>query len=312
MIDDCPPDGSTQHHPPPRHHSLRIMTPLRSLHASLIFLLVSCTHAGSALSPRRVLVSGAGGQTGSRVLKLLESKPETFSAVGLVRTEESKASLPETSEVVVGSITDPAALKECMSGCDALIICTSATPKPSSETTPEGRPIFGFPNGQPEEVDWIGQKNQIDAAQKAGVSHVVICGSMGGTNPGNMLNSIGKGDDGKGGNILLWKRKAEDYLMKSGLIYTIVHPGGLVNEPGGLRELVVGVDDSQEGTDNRNIPRDDVARVLVASLEQASFAKRSFDVRSKPEGEGSPTADFSSLLDRIGDANCDYSLGEIP
>ena len=279
--------------------------------ASLILACLVDSKASALTARRRVLVTGAGGQTGSRVLKLLESKPD-FEAVGLVRTQESKASLPSTSEVVVGSITDVAALKQCMTGCDALIICTSATPRPSGETSAEGRPIFGFPNGQPEEVDWLGQKNQIDAAKGADVKHVVICGSMGGTNPDNMLNSIGKGGDGSGGNILLWKRKAEKYLIESGLAYTIVHPGGLTNDPGGLRELVAGVDDSQEGTSNRNIPRDDVAAVLVASLEHDDFVRRSFDVRSKPEGEGDPTKDFAHLLGRLGGANCDYSLGEIP
>ena len=166
--------------------------------ASLILACLVDSKASALTARRRVLVTGAGGQTGSRVLKLLESKPD-FEAVGLVRTQESKASLPSTSEVVVGSITDVAALKQCMTGCDALIICTSATPRPSGETSAEGRPIFGFPNGQPEEVDWLGQKNQIDAAKGADVKHVVICGSMGGTNPDNMLNSIGKGGDGSSG-----------------------------------------------------------------------------------------------------------------
>lgn len=28
------------------------------------------------------------------------------------------------------------------------------------------------------------------------------------------------------GNILMWKRKAEQYLIASGLTYTIIHPGG--------------------------------------------------------------------------------------
>jgi hypothetical protein len=47
---------------------------------------------------------------------------------------------------------------------------------------------------------------------------------MGGTDPSNMLNGLGRETlpDGstKGGNILLWKRKAEKYLIDSGLPYT--------------------------------------------------------------------------------------------
>ena len=62
---------------------------------------------------------------------------------------------------------------------------------------------------------------------------------MGGTQPENFLNSIGKveGDD-KSGNILLWKRKAEEYLINSGMSYTIIHPGGLLDKEGGAREIV--------------------------------------------------------------------------
>mmetsp|Transcript_86241 Transcript_86241/g.172620 ORF Transcript_86241/g.172620 Transcript_86241/m.172620 type:complete len:291 (-) Transcript_86241:163-1035(-) len=287
-------------------------TTLMLLH--MLMAPLAATFALAPLSPQRVLVTGAAGQTGSLVLKLLETMPDRFQAVGLVRTEESRAKLPATSEVVVASIEDEAALGACLEGVNGLIICTSATPAPTGEMS-DGRPVFGFPNGQPERVDWLGQKHQIDAAKACGsVRHVVVCGSMGGTNPGNMLNSIGKKEgDPKSGNILLWKRKAEQYLIQSGLDYTIVHPGGLVNEEGGRRELVAGVDDGQEGTDNKNIPRGDVAAVLVASLKHpTTYRNRAFDVRSKAEGEGAPTADFAALLDRLEGANCDYTLGEIP
>ena len=54
-----------------------------------------------------------------------------------------------------------------------------------------------------------------------------------GTQPDNFLNSIGKVEgDELSGDILLWKRKAENYLIKSGLQYTIVHPGGLLDKEG--------------------------------------------------------------------------------
>merc|ERR1712048_731588 len=104
---------------------------------------------------------------------------------------------------------------------------------------------MGYPKGQePERVDWDGGKILIDAAQQVGVKHVVYVGSMGGTKTDHFLNKMGDG------NILLWKRKAEMYLMRSGLAYTIIHPGGLLPHmgskvvPGGQRELILGVDDS--------------------------------------------------------------------
>mmetsp|Transcript_32280 Transcript_32280/g.96828 ORF Transcript_32280/g.96828 Transcript_32280/m.96828 type:complete len:213 (-) Transcript_32280:1744-2382(-) len=190
-------------------------------------------------------------------------------------------------------------------------------PAPTGEMDKDtGRPKFGFPNGQPEEIDWIGQRNQIDAAK--GLSdntHVVLCSSKGGTNPDNALNKFGREvlEDGttRGGDILKWKRKAEKYLIDSGLPYTIVHPGGLVNEPGGERELCLGVDDENTLTENNNVPRDDVAEVMVQALQHDEYKGRSFDLVSKPTGEGIATTAFGALLAALAGGNCDYSLGEI-
>lgn len=276
-------------------------------------------HAVASEGPRRVVVTGAGGQTGGHAFRKLLAQPDEFAPIGIVRTEESKAALVETGvpadSVVVADITDSAAITAAIKDCDALIIATSAVPVPGAKDEETGRPIFDFPNGQPEQVDWLGQKAQIDAAKACGPeTHVVICSSMGGTDPSNMLNGIGKETlpDGtvKGGNILLWKRKAEKYLIDSGLPYTVVHPGGLINEPGSKREIVIGVDDDRtEG--ERSIPREDVAEVLVQAVRIPSYRGRSFDIRSKQEGEGTVTTDFGALLEKLGDSNCDYSLGEI-
>eukprot|EP00962_Isochrysis_galbana_P060850 scaffold35816_cov56-Isochrysis_galbana.AAC.1 len=77
----------------------------------------------------------------------------------------------------------------------------------------------------------------------AGVPRVVFCSSMGGTQPDNFLNTIGSRPDGTGGQILFWKRKAEKYALESGLDVTVLHPGGLLDQPGG-RQVVFGVDDT--------------------------------------------------------------------
>ena len=156
-------------------------------------------------------------------------------------------------------------LQAAMDGVDAVIICTSAVPRMKSPpkvmpdlsvahsvepdfwchirlssdiqecciTMTEGLypqegkpPEFDYPEGQyPEQVDWLGQKAQIDAAKSAGANQVVIVSSMGGTDPGNRLNQLGNG------KILIWKRKAEEYLMQADFpSYTIIHPGGLIDE----------------------------------------------------------------------------------
>lgn len=275
--------------------------------------------------PHRVIVSGAGGQTGQLAFRKLLSRPDKFEALGIVRTAESRIALIENGvpaeNIVVADVTDADMVSSTIKDCDALIIATSATPLPierRSDGTEDSnlvQSMFGFPNGQPEQVDWLGQKLQIDAAKSCGRrTHVVLLSSMGGTDSSNMLNAIGREDlpDGstRGGNMLLWKRKAEQYLIGSGLPYTIVHPGGLTNEPGGQRELVLGVDDEcKEG--EQSIPRDDVATVLVQALLNPAYQRRSFDLRSRLSHDGAATTDFSALLKTLRGKNCNYKLGDI-
>ena len=126
----------------------------------LVFLL------GSAHT-LRVAVSGAGGQTGQFVFRKLLALKDV-SPLGIVRTEESRAALLESGvpeeSVVVADVTDVAALKSAVASCGAFIICTSAKPKPSDQIDEAtGRPTFTYPNGSPTDVDWLGQKSQIDA-----------------------------------------------------------------------------------------------------------------------------------------------------
>jgi nucleoside-diphosphate-sugar epimerase len=163
----------------------------RALIRALVLAL--CVGQGAAL---KVFVSGAGGQTGQSVFRKMLARPE-FSPVGVVRSEESKAALVESGVpaecVVVCDVTDADAVMRAMAGCEAVVIATSAKPAPTGETKEDGRPVFGFPNGQPEAVDWLGQKSQIDAAIAQGPgTHVAICSSMGGTDPNHMLNSLGR------------------------------------------------------------------------------------------------------------------------
>lgn len=174
-------------------------------------------------------------------------------------------------------------------------------------------------------------------------THLVpIHSSMGGTDPSNFLNSIGKNPDGTGnGDILLWKRKAERYLVEvreqelllpswfvlestrcsvkrcscthtrallsmflspslsppsfsyqSGLAYTIIHPGGLVDTEPGLEEFVLDVDDKLIKNEKRSISRADVAKLCVAALVEGKGTNVSFDCITR---EGTPVSAGEAL-----------------
>ncbi|KAG0466556.1 hypothetical protein HPP92_018136 [Vanilla planifolia] len=247
-------------------------------------------------SPITVLVTGAGGRTGQIVYKKLKERSDRYVARGLVRTPESKEKIGGADDVFIADIRDASSIIPAVQGIDALIILTSAVPKmkPGFDPTQGGRPEFYFEDGAyPEQVDWIGQKNQIDAAKSAAVKHIVLVGSMGGTDPNHPLNSLGNG------NILVWKRKAEQYLVDSGVPYTIIRAGGLQDKEGGLRELLVSKNDELLKTETRTIARSDVAEVCIQSLhfEEAKF--KAFDLASKPEGTGTPTTDFKALFSQL-------------
>mmetsp|Transcript_28581 Transcript_28581/g.77109 ORF Transcript_28581/g.77109 Transcript_28581/m.77109 type:complete len:272 (-) Transcript_28581:284-1099(-) len=263
----------------------------------------------------KVFVTGGAGRTGSLVVQKLLARRPQFEPIATVRSDTSKASLvqktsiPESNVVVLDMAQKPEvltpALEQAMKGCSALIIATSAVPapQPPAPGAPPGPPVFLWKENQaPEQVDWLAQKAQVDAAKAAGVGHVVIISSMGGCDPNHPLNKIANG------NILQWKRKAEQYLIGSGLRFTIVHPGGLKDEKGGERQLLVDVDDKLVKTENRTVPREDVAEVCVQSLLEPAFYNKSFDLTTLPPGQGAPTTDFAALMATLGGKSCDYSI----
>jgi uncharacterized protein YbjT (DUF2867 family) len=247
---------------------------------------------------KRVLVTGATGRTGSLALQKLRQHPEQFDAVGFARSEaKAKEQFGDVQGFFFGDINHPFTLKTALTGIQSLVILTSAVPLLKTPPQPGERPEFGFePDGTPEEVDYIGQKHQIDAAISANVDHIVLVGSMGGTNANHPLNQLGNG------NILVWKRKAEQYLIDSGADYTIIRAGGLLDQPGGVRELLVGKSDQflahpPNGIPT-SVPRADVAEVVVQALQEPNARNKAFDLISKPEEDPSAriTTDFAALF----------------
>ncbi|AFZ46045.1 NAD-dependent epimerase/dehydratase [Cyanobacterium stanieri PCC 7202] len=214
----------------------------------------------------KILVAGATGQTGRRIVTELVEKG--MDVRGLVRDEaKAKDILPESVELVVGDVLKPSTLKNALQGCDVVICATGATP--SLDFTAFYK------------VDLEGSKNLIDGAKEAGVNKFIFVTSLCVSKFFHPLNLFGL--------VLFWKKQAEKYLINSGLNYTIVRPGGLKNEDNLYPLVVRGADTLFEGS----IPRRKVAQVCVEAISRPETDGKILEIVAQ---EDAPSQDWDQLL----------------
>ncbi|ELS33000.1 MULTISPECIES: SDR family oxidoreductase [Pseudanabaena] len=187
----------------------------------------------------KVFVAGATGQTGRHIVAELVRRNIPVRA--LVRDVElAKKLLPPETETVLGNVMFADGLIEAIADCDLLICATGA------------KPSLNFM--EPYLVDYIGTKNLVKAAKSKDIKCFVLISSLCVSKFLHPLNLFWL--------VLFWKKQVEQYLQDSGLKYTIVRPGGLLNyeKQGGL--VLSSADTLFEGS----ISRTKVAQVAVDAL----------------------------------------------
>lgn len=245
----------------------------------------------NAAGPSKVVVAGATGQTGRRVLERLAGKTG-LSVIGGVRSVAKAAdALQKDSTVIRGAMVQKVAsvdtsavelkhldvvadsvddLASTMEGADSLVIAIGFIP---------GNPLKM--NAAAHEVDNLGTIKLVQAAKKAGIKKVVMVSSIltNGRNWGQE-KSPGFVVTNAFGNVLDEKLEAELYLRASGLDYTIVRPGGLKAKPptGGL---IVSKEDT---LNSGEISRDLVADVCVAALSDPKASNKVLEIIENEEG----------------------------
>jgi len=134
-----------------------------------------------------ILLTGLGSNTGHRVARRLLKSGHGFTA--LVNDEQKDLYLKSKKVTLIkGNLSKPDAIKKAVEGIESAFLMSPIT---------EGQ--FKL------------EKNFIDAAQKAGVKHVV------------KYSAIGADSDSPCA-ILRTHGESENYLKKSGLRYTIIRP----------------------------------------------------------------------------------------
>ncbi|MBM4197514.1 MAG: SDR family oxidoreductase [Gammaproteobacteria bacterium] len=221
------------------------MTPstlIRLLSACLALATSACTTA------QTVLVAGASGKTGVPLVKSLQA--EGYKVRAMVRDKAKAGEFAPGVEIVEADVTKPETLTAAVAGARYVISAIGAS--------------AAKPPNNPEAVDYRGVANLADAAKAAGVKHLVLMSSIGAgdDNPSTPLNRMF-------GMVLSWKGKGESHLRSSGVPYTIVRPGGLVDCDGGKEALRVGAGDSNL---SGRVCRADVALVMMDALRNPEAA----------------------------------------
>src|SRR3954449_11353415 len=193
----------------------------------------------------RVVIAGAHGQVARRLGRLLSAAGDTVA--GIVRNPDHRADLeadgvePVLLDLEQASVDDVAAV---VRGADAVVFAAGAGPGSGAE--------------RKHTVDHAAAVLLADAAERAGVRPYLLVSSMG---VEIARTGTPKGMDPVFAVYLQAKLRAEDQILpRPALDTTIVRPGRLTDEPGTGRVTIA------HGVDRGDVPRDDVAAVLLALL----------------------------------------------
>jgi uncharacterized protein YbjT (DUF2867 family) len=233
--------------------------------AVLALVLAACATGAPTTIPNSVLVVGASGQTGQLVVAQLAA--EGYAVRAMVRdAAKPGVAFPSAVTVVSGDVKDPASLGPAMAGMQSVISAVGAKTAKGPD--------------RPEMIDYQGVKNLAEAARAAGIRQFVLVSSRSVTQDDNPLNKMF-------GDVLKWKLKGEDALRASGVPYTVVRPGGLLNKPG--RQQTVVFEQGDTVSAQTTIARADVADICVQALKYPEALNKTFEASSIA---GPPTTDW--------------------
>lgn len=219
-----------------------------------------------------IFLAGASRGVGREIAQCLTRQDKNVKA--LLRSDDSRSELEAMGiKVVMGDALDAAAVEQAMLGDESIYAVIST--------------IGGLPkDGQ--RADYLGNKNLIDAAVKAGVQKFILVSSIGSGDsvvalPPPALETLKP--------VLLEKEQAEKHLIASGLTYTVIRPGGLKSEPA-TGNGVLTADYKVAGS----IHRADVAQLVCQCLDSDAANNKILSAVDRTQMYGQPEFEVLTLL----------------
>lgn len=197
----------------------------------------------------RVIVFGAHSAVGEFVIsKLRENGYRSCAVVG----NENQIELLKKRGATDVVVYEESSLQNLFQGYDAAIFLTGISPKAQT-----GKTVM---------VDHQSVLETVKEAERQGVKRFVMM------SPISANESVGDESREIGA-----KEMPDEFLRQSALTYTVVQPGALNDKPGeGKISAAVTLE-----SNTLEIPREDLAEVLVAALDSESTFNKTFEV-----GEG--------------------------
>lgn len=199
----------------------------------------------------RIIVIGGHGRTGILVVeKLVAAK---HSVVATIRNPKHMADMVKLGAETVLLDLDKSAFDDivfAMKDCDAVVFAA------------------GSAAGESSALDRKGTLRTVRAAEKAGVKRYVSISAIG-ASTGLSIRSMN--DEMK--DYYKQKRAAAKFITGSSLDWTILEPGELT-DGGGTGNVLL----SQKAINEESVPREDVAAVTVALLEEPKSVGKVFQL----------------------------------
>jgi uncharacterized protein YbjT (DUF2867 family) len=225
-----------------------------------------------------VLIGGTRG-TGLLIAHRLVAKGEAVTVLAR-DVPAAQLRLARSVQVIYGDLTRPETLPLILAGASHIIVTAGCR---------SGRPVD---EGTVRAVEYDGVGHALAAARQTGFTGRFLYMNPSGVNSRSFWTralNLYKG------NTLIWRARAEAAIRESGIDYTIIRVGFLLNSRGGRHALRI-TTESLPLSPRLRIARADVAEVFVAALDHPRTTRATFDV---VWGSGGRRESCSELLDRL-------------
>jgi uncharacterized protein YbjT (DUF2867 family) len=224
-----------------------------------------------------VLVVGATGRTGEWVVKRLKSHHIDYHL--FVRSGEKAIELfgPEViDKLTIGSIEHSEEINAALLNADAVICAIGG-----KVTDPEAPP--------PSAIDRDGVKRLAILAKEHGIKQFILISSLAVTKPDHPMNKYGQ--------VLTMKLEGENEVRRlfsaQGYSYTILRPGGLIDGPPLMHNLIF---DTGDRIATGIIDRSDVAEAAVISLFTPEAHNLTFELIQSEAAPHSSLRHFFTMM----------------